>query len=71
MVPYADMLNHKHPGEAQWYYSDKRKGFIIEAIQNIPFGAPIHESYGSMAQGRSTAELFFNYGFVIHPSDDD
>ena len=37
-VPYADMLNHKRPKQTTWYYCDKRKGFIIEASDDIPRG---------------------------------
>ena len=37
-VPYADMLNHKRPRQTTWYYSDERKGFIIEACDDIPRG---------------------------------
>ena len=37
-VPYADMLNHKRPRQTTWYYCDQRKGFIIEACDDIPRG---------------------------------
>ena len=40
-VPYADMLNHKRPRETSWYYSEEKKGFIIEACEDIPRGAPV------------------------------
>ena len=46
----------------------KRKGYIMEAVQNIPFGAPIHDSYG---MSRDTSALFLNYGFVLHPNETD
>ena len=68
LVPYADMLNHKNPMEARWSFNNKLNGYVMEAVQNIPFGAPIHDSYGL---GRETSTLFMNYGFVLHPNDDD
>jgi len=67
MVPYADMMNHKNPMENKWFYDSKTKCFTVEALQNIPFGEPVYYSYGE----KSTASLFLNYGFVLHPHDKD
>lgn len=64
-VPYADMLNHRRPRETTWYYSDEKEGFIIEACDNIPRGAPVHDSYGKKCNSR----FFLNYGFINFNND--
>jgi protein-histidine N-methyltransferase len=66
--PYADMLNHNEPPEAKWSYCKKRDGFFMEAIQNIPFGAPIHDSYGG---SKETRDIFMSYAFVPYPNHTD
>lgn len=30
LVPIADMLNHKIPKMTSWYFSDEKKGFIVQ-----------------------------------------
>jgi histone-lysine N-methyltransferase SETD3 len=30
LVPIADMLNHKMPKLTSWYFSDERRGFIVQ-----------------------------------------
>lgn len=30
LVPIADMLNHKAPKMTSWYYSDRKKGFVVD-----------------------------------------
>lgn len=30
LVPIADMLNHKLPKQTHWFFSDRRKGFIVK-----------------------------------------
>lgn len=64
-VPYADMLNHKRPRETSWYYSDDKKGFVIEACEDLPRGAPVHDSYGKKCNSR----FFLNYGFINMNND--
>lgn len=64
-VPYADMLNHKRPRETSWYYSDEKKGFVIETCEDLPRGAPIHDSYGKKCNSR----FFLNYGFINMNND--
>ena len=59
-VPYADMLNHKRPRQTTWYYSDERKGFIIEACDDIARGSEVYDSYGKKCNSR----FFLNYGFI-------
>ena len=34
-VPYADMLNHKRPRQTLWYYDEDKRGFVIEACDDI------------------------------------
>jgi histone-lysine N-methyltransferase SETD3 len=64
-VPYADMLNHKRPRETTWFYSDEKEGFVIEACEDLPRGAPIHDSYGKKCNSR----FFLNYGFINANND--
>lgn len=64
-VAYADMLNHKRPRETAWYYCDEQQGFVIEACEDIPRGAPIHDSYGKKCNSR----FFLNYGFINMNND--
>jgi len=64
-VPFADMLNHKRPRETTWFYSDEKEGFIIEACEDLPRGAPIHDSYGKKCNSR----FFLNYGFINANND--
>lgn len=59
-VPLADMLNHKRPKQTTWYYCDERKGFIIEAGDDIPRGEQVYDSYGRKCNSR----FFLNYGFI-------
>lgn len=66
-VPLADMLNHKRPRTTSWYYCDERQGFIIEAIEDIPRGEQIYDSYGRKCNSR----FFLNYGFINQPNDAD
>jgi histone-lysine N-methyltransferase SETD3 len=30
LVPIADMLNHKIPKMTSWFFSDERKGFVVQ-----------------------------------------
>lgn len=30
LVPIADMLNHKIPKMTSWYFSDEKKGFVVQ-----------------------------------------
>lgn len=59
-VAYADMLNHKRPRQTSWTYTDDRAGFIIEAIEDIPRGDQVYDSYGKKCNSR----FFLNYGFI-------
>ncbi len=59
-VPYADMLNHKRPRQTSWTYTDDRKGFIIEALEDIKRGEQVYDSYGKKCNTR----FLLNYGFI-------
>ena len=59
-VPYADMLNHKRPRQTSWTYTDDRRGFIIEALEDIKRGEQIYDSYGKKCNTR----FLLNYGFI-------
>ncbi len=59
-VAYADMLNHKRPRQTSWTYTDDRKGFIIETIEDIKRGEQVYDSYGKKCNSR----FFLNYGFI-------
>jgi histone-lysine N-methyltransferase SETD3 len=60
-IPLADMLNHRVPKQTSWKYSPAHNGFIIEALEDIPRGADVYDSYGSKCNSR----FFLNYGFVL------
>lgn len=66
-VPYADMLNHKRPRQTIWYYDDDKKGFVIEACEDIQRGDIVYDSYGKKCNSR----FFLNYGFINYPNDAD
>lgn len=59
-VAYADMLNHRRPRQTSWQYCDQRKGFIIEALEDIKRGDQIYDSYGKKCNTR----FLLNYGFI-------
>ena len=65
LVPYADMLNHKRPKETLWYYSDEKKGFVVEALQKIKRGDQVYYSYG----GKCNSRFLMSYGFT-NPTND-
>jgi len=61
MVPYADMLNHRSSSsQTVGYYSEEKKGFVIEASVDIAEGEEIFNHYGS----KCNSEYFLNYGFL-------
>jgi len=41
LAPLADMLNHKRPRHTMWFYSDKHKSFIIQALEDIETEAQV------------------------------
>ena len=67
MVAYADMLNHKRPRQTAWWYCDERKGFVIEALDDIKRGEQVYDSYGKKCNTR----FLLNYGFINPNNDGD
>ena len=65
MVPFADMFNHKQPKMSSWTYSYERKGFCIEACEDIPKGEQIFQYYGS----KCNSVFFLSYGFINLDND--
>ena len=59
-VAYADMLNHKRPRQTTWNYTDDRRGFVIDALDDIKRGEQVYDSYGKKCNSR----FFLNYGFI-------
>ena len=55
------MLNHKLPKQTSWNYIDSEEGFVIEAIEDLPKGVEVFDSYGKKCNSR----YLLNYGFVI------
>jgi len=67
LVPMADMLNHKRPRETKWSYDQKKRGFIITALQGIRTDSEIFDSYGRKCNSR----FFVNYGFSLEKNIDN
>lgn len=65
LVPYADMLNHKKPRQTNWNYEDIHQAFIVQALENIPAGCEVFDSYGKKCNSR----FLLNYGFTIENND--
>lgn len=65
LAPYADLLNHKQSRQTQWYYDDILKSFVIQALEDIPEGCEIFDSYGKKSNGR----FLLNYGFALDDND--
>ena len=61
------MLNHRSDPQTRWFFSAKRNGFIIKALEDIQRGSEIYDYYGS----KSNAAFFVNYGFLIPDNEDD
>lgn len=59
------MLNHKRPRQTSWYFCDKRQGFVIDALHDIPRGEQIYDSYGKKCNTR----FLLNYGFINLEND--
>ena len=66
-VAYADILNHKRPRQTTWNYTDDRRGFVIDALDDIKRGEQVYDSYGKKCNSR----FFLNYGFINLDNDAD
>ncbi|ETO26066.1 SET domain containing protein [Reticulomyxa filosa] len=67
LVPMADMLNHKRPRETKWTYEQKRRGFVVTALQTIEKNTEVFDSYGRKCNSR----FFVNYGFSLEDNEDN
>ena len=65
LVPFADMLNHHRPPQTSWTFDNVKEGFSIQALDDIPRGAAVLDSYGR----KSNSQFLINYGFVDPHSD--
>lgn len=59
------MLNHRKPKQTSWSYSDEKKGFVIESMEDIKRGEQVCDSYGRKCNSR----FFLNYGFINKDND--
>lgn len=59
------MLNHRRPKQTSWSYDQQRGGFVIEALEEIPRGEQVYDSYGKKCNSR----FFLNYGFIVLNND--
>jgi len=59
------MLNHRRPKQTSWFYSDEKKGFIIESLDDLNRGEQVCDSYGRKCNSR----FFLNYGFINVDND--
>ena len=64
-IPFIDMLNHRRPKQTSWFYSDEKKGFIIESLEDLNRGEQVCDSYGRKCNSR----FFLNYGFINLDND--
>lgn len=65
LVPFADLLNHRRPKQTQWYYDNNLNAFVIQAIEDIPEGYEIFDSYGKKTNSR----FLMGYGFALENND--
>ena len=45
LIPYAEMFNHGGPHLTNWFYDGSMKGFVLEALEDIPLGSEITICY--------------------------
>lgn len=67
LVPFADLLNHKHPPEIGWTYADDADGFVMTASAALGAWAPVRDSYGEKCNRR----YLLNYGFTLEDNPHD
>lgn len=61
LAPFADLLNHSNPTQTKWYYDNTQNSFIVQAVQDIPEGSEIYDSYGA----KTNTSFLLNYGFAM------
>lgn len=67
LIPYADMLNHRSTEQVKWFYDEEQKGFVIKALEDIPKGAEVYDTYGK----GNNMKLFLTCGFMNKETDED
>ena len=65
LAPFADLINHKSPSQTQWYYDNSLDAFVIQALEDIPEGNEIYDSYGK----KTNSQLLLHYGFCLEDND--
>ena len=61
LVPGADLINHNTNNNTKWYYSDIKKSFIVETINDINENENLYDSYGKHHHNYS---FILWYGFI-------
>ena len=61
IVPFADMINHKHPAATEWQYDEDLEGFTVVANVEFKKGQEVTLQY---TENVSNIYLFLAYGFV-------
>jgi len=65
MLTLLDMLNHRRPKQTSWAYDQEKAAFVIKAIDDIPRGEQVYDSYGKKCNSR----FLMNYGFIAEDND--
>lgn len=60
MVPVLDQLNHHAQPNVGFYFDLNLQAWVISAINDIPAGTEIFDSYGK----RTDSDLFAKFGFI-------
>ena len=68
MVPFADMFNHKHPQKTNWTYYNSKRGFLVQATDDIAQGEEVFVGYNDKS---SMFQLFYGYGFLQESRNND
>ena len=63
LIPFADMFNHGKPNVTNWFYDGSMKGFVLQALEDIPLGAEICICYDNEKRLKND-RLFQQYGFI-------
>ena len=46
MVPFADMVNHRHQNTVRWEYDEMNEGFVMIAEEDHKIGDSYFSTYG-------------------------
>ena len=64
-MPFADMINYRHPPSAAWYYDQEKGGLVVKALADIKKGEEV--CFGH-SEPLCSQNLFLNYGFLYENS---